>query len=276
MMLPTPVVDVLANLRQIFRSRNTHRRVLSATNLKEFKPGDYCPRGTILFVLATGRSILELKPEDWKHIRNGDSIALNLFLHSPFLPDVYLFEHIPDQEVRGQWLDKLPAYSGVLPSLALLPSYCLERIRSNSGMQEMLPAMRKVFGERLKLVPVLFARHRSLAMLGFSRWLNRRFWQDGLYHLRGSLSSAVDFGLKHGFSEIVLCGVDLNEKGYFYGPRKEKTTPEQDPDVAPVHYTDQAVSGLIPISAWLREIASREGHVRFWCSSASSTLARWK
>ncbi|MCA9782737.1 MAG: hypothetical protein H6678_02005 [Candidatus Delongbacteria bacterium] len=135
--------------------------------------------------------------------------------------------------------------------------------------------MRKVFGERLKLVPVLFARHRSLAMLGFSRWLNRRFWQDGLYHLRGSLSSAVDFGLKHGFSEIVLCGVDLNEKGYFYGPRKEKTTPEQDPDVAPVHYTDQAVSGLIPISAWLREIASREGHVRFWCSSASSTLARW-
>lgn len=273
MNLPIPVVDTLANLRQLWRCSNTHRRVKAASAYLPYRRGEYKRKGDTLFVLATGRSILELAPENWEHIRQGDSIALNLFVHSPFLPDVYLFEQIPDPEVRQAWLDKVTRYAGGRPSLVLLPSYCLERIRNMPGLAVMETAIRSVFGDRFRLVPVLFARHRSRSTLAFSRWLNRRFWGHGLYHLRGSLSSAIDFGLKHGFTRIVLCGVDLNEHGYFYGPRHEKGAVEH--DIPPVHYTDQAVRGLIPISEWLHYVAESETEARFWCSSAQSRLSDW-
>lgn len=267
-------IDVFANLRQLIRCRATHARVMQQAGIRGWRPGDYRPRGDTLYILATGRSILDLKPEDWDRIREGDSIALNLFLHSPFVPDVYLFEHIPDPEVRRTWLELLPRYGGDTPRLALLPSYCLERIRAE-GMAEMEPAMKSVLGDRLRLAPVFFARHRSRGMLGFSRLLNRACWADGLYHLRGSLSSAVDFGLKHGFSRIVFCGVDLNGLGYFYGPRREKLAPDHDPDVPPVHYTDQRVHHLIPISAWLQYLVRSTPGVEFHCSSPASRLSDW-
>jgi len=275
MNLPPTLVDTLANLRQLLRCSNTHQRVAGAADYLPYRRGEYSPRGGTLFVLATGRSILELAPEDWEHIRQGDSIALNLFVHSPFLPDVYLFEQIPDPEVRQTWLDKVTRYAGGRPSLVLLPSYCLERIRTMPGLAVMETAIRNVFGSRFRLVSVLFARHRSRCTLPFSRWLNRRFWRHGLYHLRGSLSSAIDFGLKHDFSAIVLCGVDLNEHGYFYGPRHEKGVVTPDPEVPPVHFTDQAVRGLIPISDWLHYVVESETGTRFWCSSAQSRLSDW-
>lgn len=268
------LIDIFANLRQLHRCRATHARVMQQAGLRGWQPGDYRPKGDTLYILATGRSILELQPAHWDRIRRADSIALNLFLHSPFRPDVYLFEHIPDPEVRAAWLDLLPRYAQAPPSLALLPSYCLERIRAE-GMGEMVPAMRAVFGDRLRLVPVFFARHRSRGMLGFSRGLNRRFWRHGLYHLRGSLASAVDFGLKHGFRRIVFCGVDLNGLGYFYGPRREKLAPDHDPDVPPVHFTDQRVRGLIPISVWLQYLVRNTPGVEFHCSSPSSRLSDW-
>ncbi len=268
-------IDLPANLRQLLRCRQIHRRVIADAPDKVYRTGEYPPRSEKLFVMATGRSILELQADDFGHIRDCDSIALNLFVHSTFLPDVYIFEQMPDEQVRRAWLAALPRYNGERPQLALLPSYSLQLIRSDPEMSVMEGAIRAVFGNRFRLVPVFFARHRSTKLFGFSRWLNSCFWKQGLYHLRGSLASAVDFGLKHGFRDIVLCGVDLDDKGYFYGARREKSTPQADPATARVHFTNQSVSGLVPISDWLRYVARRERNVRLWCSSPSSRLSDW-
>ena len=229
---------------------------------------------TTLFILGTGASVNQYKPEQWKIIRDNFSIGINYWVLHDFIPDLFMLE----------FLDEAPAnnYDKILRTR-------VEEIKSAKILLSGNYLDPNLYLRRNNLVPKLPAQILRNAYLLFDfpvpgdsenglkkslNWLyrlglfNDRVNINYVPQVRATITTAIHLGFKLGFKKIVLCGVDLNNTTYFFSGNEGKyrsqglTVPDTG-QTGSAHLTDLPLRGAVPVSGGVKiiqqEVADKLG-----------------
>jgi hypothetical protein len=183
-----------------------------------------------VFVFGSGYSLNEISPAEWENIAKHDVFGFNAFYHQRWVPVNF---HL----LRGGLYGELRwhRYAGEV----------VEAIRSNPFYRDTVFVMQQEFLAQFtnQLIGYqLFPRVRGVLRYPTFRApgvLPSRKVSDGLRHLAGTLSDAVNCAFCLGWRHIVLAGVDLYDSRYFWLP------PDQTPTVDRIN----ATVGSGPINA---------------------------
>jgi hypothetical protein len=162
-----------------------------------------------VFVFGSGYSINDLSPEEVAHFEEHDTFAFNWFARKPVLRvDYHLVREMSETD-----LDRSLAQKRV-------QQYC-EWIAANPGYDRAILLIQRglrATGPNAALGRGLFPRRNPVY-----RWRSNsggremtRSLPDGLTHLYGALSECVNFAVLLGWKKIVLVGVDLYDRRYFW------------------------------------------------------------
>lgn len=176
-------------------------------------------RSDTLFILGSGASINELDPAFWEHVTKYDSIGFNNWLVHDFVPDFYMrefpLEISANQQFSKIFRKKREQY-GQLPFL-LRPGFTARRA---AIWPKALALFQPLVSGPICLPDVVNVPAETEAeMRSFCRlWRKLRLHRNVDIHIdcRASVSQLIYFGLTQGYRDIVLCGIDLNTKTYFW------------------------------------------------------------
>jgi hypothetical protein len=210
-----------------------------------------------VFIFGSGASLNDLSDEQWREVERHDTIGFNWFVRQQFVRCDFHF-------VREIGADDFDASSWA----PCLRRYC-ELLAGNPHFASAIPMVqtgfRAINGNRAigyRLLPVerpLFL-WRSLVGRYEPSWSLER----GLAHAHGTLHDCVNFAFLMGWRTVVLAGVDLYDRRYFW-------MPADDPTGATLsHRTADAVVHLM--SEWARVFEARG--TRLYVYNPRSLLAR--
>jgi len=174
-----------------------------------------------LFILGSGSSINDLSTENFQTVALGTSIGINVWAVHPFVPDVYSFESASQLDGISGEVEFLEERLRRPEVLEKRPRFVLLRQRIAPGETQIIrfpPELREgvfVYG-RVNLVTRLeknLRRDLALAMDAFSA---ERMPSNVLLDNGASVVRLIILGLLQGFKEIILVGVDLDERPYFW------------------------------------------------------------
>jgi len=174
-----------------------------------------------LFILGSGSSINNLSAENFNTVARGVSIGINVWAVHPFVPDVYSFESASQLDGISGEVEFLEERLTRPEVMAKRPRFVLLRQRIAPGETQIIrfpPELREgvfVYG-RANLVTRLeknLRRDLALAMDAFSA---ERMPSNVLLDNGASVVRLITLGLLQGFKEIILVGVDLDERPYFW------------------------------------------------------------
>lgn len=185
-----------------------------------------------LFLLGSGSSINDLSDSDFAHIRFEASIGFNVWAIHPFVPDVYSFETGKDEEgpsedtqfisrqlLRQEVITAGPNFLFLRPTLPASPKNLVQvphELRNNQYMygRANLPT-RDYANLRMDVREIL----KSYKM---GEPPNNVLLDNGATVVR-----MLVFGALQGFRSIVLTGIDLDDRPYFWlAPDYRHRTPE--------------------------------------------------
>lgn len=180
-------------------------KILNDLDISQYK------KSNTLFVLGSGASINQITDKQWGEIRSHDSIGFNLWLIHDFVPTYYVFELTNDKESK-------PIFYKIL--------------RYKATAYKNTPIIKKSSAERLDIkqlhhltisnlylsndIEIPGNKKLNLVLKKYNRLINLGY----MLKKRASLSYMIFFGLKAGYKNIVLCGIDLNNTNYFYDEKK--------------------------------------------------------
>ncbi len=180
--------------------RKKYPKRLSVVDLKNLKSSD------TLYILGCGASIKNLTESDWALINRNDSLALNLWYKSTFVPNFWMWEPPRDKKVRDD------EFSG------------MQKLLNDKSCYTILKNWQNLYsyystGEAKELV----RKFDSVVMMRRSHIYNpnqmsqlRTYIKSAHFHFyRGSLFLAIIIARLMGYKNVILCGVDLSG-GYFY------------------------------------------------------------
>jgi hypothetical protein len=185
----------LAYLYVLDRVRRRRYRTLGLDELLAARTSDTA------FVFGSGRSLVDIVPEEWRRIEACNTISLREFPRQQWVrADFHLTSEVDFLEDYARRLRENPLYANTVHGVQ-------EGFRAERGNEllgkALLPAGTRVFR---------FRRIRRRGPIGPpSRSLG-----DGLVHGASSIFDAVNFAYLMGFRRIVLAGVDLYNKEYFW------------------------------------------------------------
>ena len=250
-----------------FRRHIREYRVLREDELRSRRRSD------TVFVFGSGASLNALTPEEWRAIERHDTVGFNWFVHQRFVHcDFQLFGEIGGDDLdAAMWRPHIRSYFDLVDAnprfdgTVFLVQTGFRAINGNRaiGLRLLSPA-RPVF---------LWRRLRD-------RVEPSRSLDEGLVHAHGSLADAVNFAFVLGWKTIVLAGVDLYDRRYFWLKPDELRADEIRPHAPPPpdlisvnsrHNT--ADTGLIELLGSWRERFAREG-VQLFVYNPRSLLAR--
>jgi len=203
-------------LREWVRFHTGRRRYpfLSEDELEASRTSD------TLFVFGSGWSLNELRPEEWAHFEEHQTLGFNWFVRQDFVrADYHLVRGIGADDLRPEsWRPAVEEYfrrareSARFRSTIFVVHTGFNAINGNRAIGlGLLPHDRPVFLYRSKLGQPDFS------------WSFR----DGLAHPNSTLEDAVNFAVLAGWTRIVLVGVDLYDRRYFWLGHDE-TRPEDE------------------------------------------------
>jgi hypothetical protein len=178
-------------------------RVLTEEELRETRKSD------TLFVFGSGRSLQELTPAEIRTFEDHDTLGFNWFVQQDFVRcDYHLIREITSDDLDpALWQDQVRRYftairenPGFVSTVYLVQSG-FRAINGNRALgMRLLPEHSRVF------------RWRSLTR----RETLSRSLAEGLAHNHATLEECVNFGYLLGWRRIVLVGVDLYDRRYFW------------------------------------------------------------
>jgi hypothetical protein len=198
---------------------------LDEIDLAEYKTSD------TLFILASGPSINRLEPGRWRAIAACDSVGFNYWLYHSFVPTFYFYEGasaVPlmgEAEMDAQFalhIDSfLKAAAGRAEDYRKVPKVVMDLVQRDSLREvfELPPLFRENLycARTLPLVARTDAEFgRGIAYLRKRGHFRRQNRIHSLFKHTATLSTLVVLGLKLGYKQIVMCGVDLNDESRFY------------------------------------------------------------
>ena len=172
-------------------------------------------KGKKIFILGSGESIANLNDDDWQHIKDHDTAALNYFYVHDFTPNIMFVE--------------LNMHSGLVE---LFERNCVEEDRfSNTRiiLQYKHARRTKIYDKsntRKKVESYIPVNLAASSKDEFSRLYANRNKAKFVHHA-SHVCALVDFCISEGYEQIILIGVDLNGGKYFYEAKsKSKNYPE--------------------------------------------------
>lgn len=208
-------------------------------------------RSDAVFIFGSGYSINDLRPDDLAHFEAGDTLGFNWFVHQGLLRmDYHLVREIArDDRDSTVWRPQIEEYFGLVrqndgyhDTIFLLQSG-LRAINANRALSlHLVPDGSRVF-------PWRSARGR--------RELGRSF-AVGLSHPHSTLEECVNFAALLGWREIVLVGVDLYDRRYFWLEAEQTRAEDTARGASHAQTHSRAASGMIEtLGSWAEELAAR-------------------
>lgn len=209
-------------------------------------------RSDTVFVFGSGSSLNELTPTDWAHISEHDTIGFNWWVHQRFVrTDFHLIRGIADSDrLPSTWRPQLSEYFRLIRENALFAETVF---LVHSGF-------RAITGNRaigLRLLPLhnpVFLWRTSIRVGAPSR-----SFTEGLTHGQSTLQEAINFAYLLGWKRIVLAGVDLYDRRYFWLPPDETRSLDRLRGATAADEHVQATMGLVERLASWRDWLNDEG-----------------
>lgn len=224
-------------------------------------------KSTTMFIFGSGYSINAISPAEWEHFEQHDTVSFNLFVHQDRVRiDYHLIREIGN--ISGDPRVFMPEVNEYVNLIHHNPRYADAILVVQEGWHAI--GGNHVVG--MKLLPQqarLFRfRNRSRGIYGppspsFSK---------GLVHGPAALVDCVNFAYILGWKRIVLVGVDLYDRRYFWLDSDETRNIDQRRRASHQDRHNTA-NAIIPFMAQWRELFSNEG-VELYVYNPRSLLAQ--
>lgn len=201
-------------------------------------------RSDTVFVFGSGASLNELAPEDWERIARHDTFGFNWWVHQRFVrTDYHLIRGIADSDLDvAVWRPQLEEYFRLIRESPLFDDTVFlvhGGFRAVTGNRALglgyLPAGRPVF------------RWRTSIRVGTPSGS----FAEGLVHGQSTIQESVNAAYLLGWRRIVLAGVDLYDRRYFWLPRGETRSIDRLRGARADDTHVQATMGLVQtLGAW--------------------------
>jgi hypothetical protein len=235
---PTLRPDIAVRLTRAWAAERRSRpayRVLSEAELRATRRSDTA------FVFGSGRSLVEIGADEWARISACDTIGFSHFhLQRWVRVDYHLVMEIVSADETAASFRANPNYADTV--YGLMQGWVAEASNELVG-RRLLPAGARIFRWRR------VARGRSIPP--------SRSFRDGVVHGTNSVHDVVNFAVLAGWKRIVIAGVDLYNKEYFWLP-PEVTREDERPQYAADSRWVQADAMIETFRLW-REVLEREG-----------------
>lgn len=228
-----------------------------------------------VFVFGSGYSLNSISVAEWAHIRQHDVFGFNAFYYQHWAPVNF---HLLRGGLYGELRWRRYAEEVV------------EAIRSNPLYADTVFVMQEEFQASFtnQLIGYgLFPPAKGIVRYATARGAGRkptRSISEGLRHLAGTLSDAVNCAFCLGWRHIVLVGVDLYDSRYFWLPDDQTASVDRENATvvgSPVnalggnrydekHYTTR--NGVVELMSEWREMFESEG-IRMSVYNPASLLA---
>ena len=220
----------------VHRDHANYYAYLSSDELRQTKSSD------TLFIFGSGFSINAITEREWRQFESGDTLSFNQFIRQDFVNlDYYLIREIAGIDHQNTGLSNR-AYD-----------HFRECVRGPRFTKTVYLLQNDLLGE-----VSIEVQHRFLLPQGSRIWFFRTFSRKrsalpsnnldkGVIHTGGTLTDAVSFGYAMGYGSIVLVGVDLYDRRYFW-LGEDETRPEdlaRDAAHTDVHNTARPVVDLM-------------------------------
>jgi hypothetical protein len=229
-----------------FHSRRHAYRFLTVEQLAETRRSD------TVFIFGSGASLNELGRDEWARIAEHDTLGFNWFVHQRFVRcDYHLIRGIPDDDRYPKiWRPQVEEYFALLRE-----NPCFERT-----IFLVQTGFRAINGNRAigyKYLPTknpVFAWRSSIRVGEPSR-----SFDEGLVHGQSTIQESINFAYLLGWKRIVLAGVDLYDRRYFWLPEGETRTVDSMRGATASDAHVQASMGLVDALGSWREWLAGEG-----------------
>ncbi len=181
-----------------FQRNRSRYRLVTEADLRAARKSD------TVFIFGSGYSLNDISQAEWQAIEEHDTIGFNWFVHQRFVRcDYHMVREIGDEKGwRAQvkeYFDLIRSNPRFARSIFLVQSG-FKAVNGNRAIgYQLLPADNAVY---------LFRSHHGTmptTSLG-----------EGIVHTHGTLSDCINFAALLGWRTIVLCGVDLYDRRYFW------------------------------------------------------------
>jgi hypothetical protein len=221
-------------------------------------------RSDTAFIFGSGASLNELTSDEWEDFERHDTIGFNWFVRQEFVRcDYQLIRGIPDTDLSRQvWEPQVREYFQLAcdnPRFARTIYLVQTGFRATNGNRaigyRLLPASNPVFLWRTRT-------DRDAAGASFT---------EGLTHGVSTLQETVNFAYVLGWRRIVLVGVDLYDRRYFWlpGDRARPVDEQRGAEAGDTH----SASGVIDRLGVWRERFAEDG-VELLVYRSESLLSR--
>ena len=244
--------------------------------------------GKMLFILGSGSSVNDLTASQFAHIANNQSIGVNFWYFHDFVPNVFSFDggkvDTGHQDISrtlrrmGQLFDRKSIIDSRPKILYLRPL--------NSDSKFLVPVPTSLKSERWVSARANFISRDRLVLKSDLRLILKKIAGHStpsavLPDNGSSVVRMIFLGLAQGYKDIVLTGVDLDNRPHFWASEKYVRRYKDYVELfaAPsgeMHETTQATDrplGNVEFLALLANVMAEEGAGRLWVSSAESRLS---
>ena len=247
-------------------------------------------KNKIWFILGTGASVNQYGSKQWKQIKVNSSIGINYWALHDFITDYYMLELIGNVDpilevmslrkndlkeknfiIKGNYCNS-HVYQGFCERISRIPI----EIKKKSYLAKDIPIPGRTKSELILSLNIL-------SKFGFFSGMS---YLNYLAQSRATITTAIILGVKFGFKEIVLCGVDLNNCGNFYMsdhdyykkkgypiPSLEEFQNNNKPSLR--HWTDRGSDKIIKVSdsiIAMEDFFRKKFDIRIYLGSNESSL----
>jgi hypothetical protein len=239
-----------------------------------------------LFVLGSGASINNISKKGWEIIENNNSVGLNYWPIHDFIPTFLMFE-MPRGERGNFFYDVLWKKKSLYANTPIIFKGLYKNRKDFNGIEKVKTLFHPDLIDNIYLSYELSipGRNENEFKLGLNHLDLTGFFSTGkqiqsLGQYRGTVTCALIFGIKAGYKNIVLCGVDLNDTKYFY---EDLAKYYQDKGIAvpptgqteTIHKTNIALHNVLPVSKviiLLQDFFSEKHSGKIYVSNKKSAL----
>jgi hypothetical protein len=211
-------------------------------------------RSETVFLFGSGKSILEIGDAEWDYLGRHDTIAFSHFhRHRGVRVDYHLVAELFDLEGTASSIASNPFYAETV--FLVMKGWLAER-GNEMVARRLLPPGARIFRFKRRARGRIVPPSPSLS--------------HGLVHGSNSSLDVTNFALAMGWRRIVLVGIDLYDKEYFYLP-PGVTGPGEPPGVTATSRFPGAEQTVATLALW-RELAGHDG-VELFVYNPRSLLA---
>jgi hypothetical protein len=203
-------------------------------------------RSDTVFVFGSGASLNELSPADWTHIEQHDTLGFNWWVHQQFVrTDYHLIRGIADSDLDpAVWRRQLREYFDLVRDN---PRFAETVFLVHSGFRAING--NRVIGYRYLPEGSRVFLWRSSVRVGAPS----RSFREGLVHGQSTIQECINFAYLLGWKRIVLVGVDLYDRRYFWLPPDQTRSVDERRDATADDPHVQGTMGLVETLGEWRE-----------------------